>query len=197
MIKTTLSCVDKFNIAMLAFSTLLKFLTLFIWYLSSDHRATGHDVFGIHDETVFTEEGDNALEQILHRIELVQSRVHKLKVQLDSVMTKNAGKFSSSENLSQLMACDVQTSSVRSPTFSACNGDDTVSVGGLYTSSQHISDYDLGDFVMPDSAVSSFGEAIPIPDIIESTVGLLSSIDVTEYQAQAGDSSEGVRRKKQ
>ncbi|KAL0432886.1 UNVERIFIED_CONTAM: hypothetical protein Slati_2622900 [Sesamum latifolium] len=106
-------------------------------------------------------------------------------------MIKNAGKFSSSENLSQLVAGDVQTSSVRSPTFSACNGD-TVSVGGLFTRSQHISDYDLGDFIMPDSAVSSFGEAIPIPDIIESTVGLLSSIDVTQHQAQVGDSSEKI-----
>lgn len=47
--------------------------------------------------------------------------------------------------------------------------------------------------MMPDGAVSSFGEAIAVPDIIESTVGLLSSIDVTELEAQVGDSSEKVR----
>lgn len=104
-------------------------------------------------------------------------------------MINNASKFSSSENLSQLVPCDLQTSSIRSPTFSACNGD-TVSVGDLY---QTISDYDIGDFMMPDGAVSSFGEAIAVPDIIESTVGLLSSIDVTELEAQVGDSSEKVR----
>ncbi|KAK4421999.1 hypothetical protein Salat_2150600 [Sesamum alatum] len=158
---------------------------------NSDHHTTSHDEFGLQDETVFAEDNDNFLEHILRKIELVHGRVHKLKAQLDSVMIKNAGKFSSSENLSQLVAGDVQTSSVRSPTFSACNGD-TVSVGGLFTPSQHISDYDLGDFIMPDSAVSSFGEAIPIPDIIESTVGLLSSIDVTQHQAQVGDSSEKI-----
>ncbi|KAK4387905.1 hypothetical protein Sango_2397100 [Sesamum angolense] len=158
---------------------------------NSDQHTTSHDEFGAHDETVFPEDNDNFLEHILRKIELVHSRVHKLKAQLDEVMIKNAGKFSSSENLSQLVAGDVQTSSVRSPTFSACNGD-TVSVGGLFTPSQHISDYDLGDFIMPDSAVSSFGEAIPIPDIIESTVGLLSSIDVTQHQAQVGDSSEKI-----
>ncbi|KAL0366603.1 UNVERIFIED_CONTAM: hypothetical protein Sradi_3550400 [Sesamum radiatum] len=168
------------------------FLGCFQLIPSADQHTTSHDEFGVHDETVFPEDNDNFLEHILRKIELVHSRVHKLKAQLDDVMIKNAGKFSSSENLSQLVAGDVQTSSVRSPTFSACNGD-TVSVGGLFTPSQHISDYDLGDFIMPDSAVSSFGEAIPIPDIIESTVGLLSSIDVTQHQAQVGDSSEKVR----
>lgn len=170
------------------------FLVCFSWSLFADQHTTGYDEFGIHDDCVFPEDNDNFLEHILRKIELVHTRVHKLKAQLDSVMIKNAGKFSSSENLSQLVAGDVQTSSVRSPTFSACNGD-TVSVGGLYTSSQHISDYDMGDFIMPDSAVSSFGEAVPIPDIIESTVGLLSSIDVTQHQAQVGDSSEKVRHK--
>ncbi|KAG6409310.1 hypothetical protein SASPL_127347 [Salvia splendens] len=54
-------------------------------------------------------------------------------------------------------------------------------------------DYDIGDFVLPDSPeVSSFGEPIAIPDIIESTVGLLSSIDVTQHQSQIGDSSEKI-----
>ncbi|KAK6116762.1 hypothetical protein DH2020_049495 [Rehmannia glutinosa] len=154
-------------------------------------HATGNDESGIHDDCVFSVDNDIFLEHIIRKIELVHTRVFKLKAQLTLVMTKNASKFSSSENLSQLVACDVQTSSVRSPTLSACNGD-TVSVGGLYTSPQHISDYDIRDFIMPDSAVSSFGEAIRIPDIIESTVGLLSSIDVTQHHAQVGDSSERI-----
>ncbi|XP_051126391.1 uncharacterized protein LOC127248215 [Andrographis paniculata] len=146
---------------------------------NSDQAMAGVDEFETQD-TLITQDSDNALEQILRRIELVHSRVHNLKSQLDSVMSKNAPKFSSSENLSQLMACDAQTSSGCSPTFSACNGD-TISAAGL--------DYDLGDFTMPDSFI---GEAIPIPDIIESTVGLLSSVDVTHHQAQAGDSSEKI-----
>ncbi|KAG8375883.1 hypothetical protein BUALT_Bualt09G0005500 [Buddleja alternifolia] len=159
---------------------------------NSDHNSTGQDEFGIQNDSVFPEDNDNNLiEHVLRKIELVHSRVHKLKFQLDSVIINNTAKFSSSENLSQLVACDLQTSSVRSPTFSACNGD-TVSVGCLYGSSQHISDYDLGDFIIPGSAVSSFGEAISIPDIIESTVGLLSSIDVTQNQVQVGDSSEKI-----
>ncbi|PIN01816.1 hypothetical protein CDL12_14762 [Handroanthus impetiginosus] len=160
---------------------------------NSDQHTNAHDEFGLHDDGAFPDDDDNFLEQILRKIELVHGRVHKLKAQLDSMMIKHASKFSSSENLSQLVACDVQTSSVRSrsPTFSACNGD-TVSVGGLYTSSQNIMDCDIGDFIMPDGAVSSFGEAFPIPDIIESTVGLLSSVDVTQHHPHVGDSSEKI-----
>ncbi|KAL6527152.1 hypothetical protein OROGR_016242 [Orobanche gracilis] len=160
---------------------------------SSDQHATGHAEFGIHDDHVFPEDDNNNnynfLGQILHKIELVQGRINKMKDKLDSVMTKNAVRFSSSENLSQL----VQTSSVRSPTFSVCNGD-TVSVGGsLYASPQHMADYGISDLMMPDSAVSSFGDAtVPIPDIIESTVGLLSSIDVTQHHTHVGDSSERI-----
>ncbi|KAL6578180.1 hypothetical protein OROMI_010508 [Orobanche minor] len=160
---------------------------------AKDQHVTGHAEFGIHDDHVFPEDDSNNnynfLEQILRKIELVQGRVNKMKDKLDLVMTKNAVRFSSSKSLSQL----VQTSSVRSPTFSACNGD-TVSVGGsLYASPQHMTDYDIRDLMMPDSAVSSFSEAtIPIPDIIESTVGLLSSIDVTQHHTHVGDSSERI-----
>ncbi|CAI9770922.1 unnamed protein product [Fraxinus pennsylvanica] len=155
-----------------------------------DQNNSGYDESGFHDDCSFLEEKDNDLEHILHKIGLVHTRVQKMKARLDSTMVKNAAKFSSSENLSQLVAYDAQTSSIRSPTFSACNGD-TVSVGGLHMPTQHLSFYDLGDFIMPD-AVSSYGEAIPVPDIIESTVGLLSSVDVTQHQAQVGDSSERI-----
>ncbi|KAL3619902.1 hypothetical protein CASFOL_034814 [Castilleja foliolosa] len=158
---------------------------------NSDQQMNGHE-FGFHDDCVFPEEdNNNSVEHALLKIELVQARVSKLKDKLNSVMTTNAIRFSSSENLSQLVAGDGQTSSVCSPMLSACDGDNVL-VGGLYTLSQHITDYDLGDFIMPDSVVSSFGEAIEIPDIIESTVGLLSSIDVTQHHAQVGDSSERI-----
>ncbi|KAA8527245.1 hypothetical protein F0562_034658 [Nyssa sinensis] len=159
----------------------------------TEQSTAGHDEFGINDDCSFLEskDTDKSLEHILQKIEVVHSRVHKLKAQLDMVMSKNAGKFSSSENLSLLAPCDVQTSSVRSPTFSACNGD-TVSMGPIYNPSQHMSEYDVGDLVMPESAVSSYGEAIHVPDIIESTVGLLSSADVTLHQPQSGDSCEDI-----
>lgn len=149
----------------------------FFWCLLAGPHTTSHDEFDFNDSCVIPDDDDNFLEHVLGKIELVHTRVHKLKGQLDSIMIKNASKFSSSENLSQLVAGDVQTSS---PMLSACNGD-TLSLGDF-----------MGSFILPDTA-DSFGETIAIPpDIIESTVGLLSSIDVTQHNAQVGDSSEKV-----
>ncbi|KAK9287756.1 hypothetical protein L1049_016196 [Liquidambar formosana] len=159
----------------------------------TDQNASGNDEFGINDDQSFLEfrDGDNSLEQILWKIDIVHTRVHRLRNQLDAVMSQNAGRFSSSENLSLLAPCDAQTSSAHSPTFSAGNGD-TISVGAIYTPTRHSTEFELGDLVMPNSAVSSYGEAIPIPDIIESTVGLLSAADVTLHQPHIGDSCEDI-----
>ncbi|KAF7805310.1 uncharacterized protein G2W53_037471 [Senna tora] len=159
----------------------------------ADPHADLTDRFGITDDQSFFEfsDGDNSLEQLLWTIETVHSRVHKLKRQVNVIMSKNALKFSSSENLSLLPHGEVQTSSAHSPTFSAGNGD-TISAGAIYNSTQHVPEFDFGDLVMPDSAVSSYGEATTIPDIIESTVGLLSAADVTLHQPQTGDSCEDM-----
>lgn len=167
------------------------FWILTVIFVVAERTTTGKDEFGLNNDWSFLEDKDTYLEQIFQKIEVVHSRVQKLKSQLDVIMSKNAAKFSSSENLSHHVPCDVQTSSVRSPTFSACNGDTTL-MGGLYDPIHSISEYDLGDLMLPDSAVSSFGEAIHIPDIIESTVGMLSSVDVTHHYSQMGDSGEDV-----
>ncbi|KAL3507044.1 hypothetical protein ACH5RR_032426 [Cinchona calisaya] len=151
----------------------------------------GGDECGFNNDWLVNKVDSDFQEHTLQQIDIIHTRVHKLKAQLDSIMTKYAGKFSSSESLNHLLPCDLPTSSVHSPTFSACNGD-PVSVGGLYSSIQHMSEYDLGDFVLPDCSVSCYVEGILIPDIIESTVGLLSSADVTHHQAQVADSCEKI-----
>ncbi|XP_039033141.1 uncharacterized protein LOC120168970 isoform X1 [Hibiscus syriacus] len=46
--------------------------------------------------------------------------------------------------------------------------------------------------VIPASAISSYGEAFHVPDIIESTVGLLSSAEVTCHQPPLVDSCEDI-----
>ncbi|XP_022722984.1 uncharacterized protein LOC111280087 isoform X2 [Durio zibethinus] len=152
-----------------------------------DQHTDCNDKFGINNDQLLLEfrDGNNPLEQVLRKIEIVRSRVQKLRSQLDLVMSKNASKFSSSENLSLLAACDAQTSSAPSPTFSAGNGE-TISAGPAYNTNQQISEYDVGDLVMPASA------AFHVPDIIESTVGLLSSADVTCHQPQIGDLCEDI-----
>ncbi|KDP44239.1 hypothetical protein JCGZ_05706 [Jatropha curcas] len=159
----------------------------------TEQRADVNDKFGIdNDQLSFElEDGDHSLERVLWKIEIAQSRIHKLKNQLDMVISKNTAKFSSSETLSLLVPCDAQTSSAPSPTFSAGNGE-TLSIGAMHNAAQHISGYDIGDLMLPDSAISSYGEVIHVPDIIESTVGMLSAADVTFHQPQIGDSCEDI-----
>ncbi|XWS09428.1 hypothetical protein CRYUN_Cryun40dG0083800 [Craigia yunnanensis] len=165
----------------------------FVNTANTDQHTNCNDKFGINNDQLLLEfrDGTNSLEQVLWKIEIVHSRLQKLRSQLDLVMSKNASKFSSSENLSLLAACDAQASSAPSPTFSAGKGE-TISVEPAYNINQQISEYDVGDLVLPASAISSYGEAFHVPDIIESTVGLLSSADVTCLQPQIGDSGEDI-----
>ncbi|CAH2063517.1 unnamed protein product [Thlaspi arvense] len=140
------------------------------------------------DDSLFDHrEGDSVLEEVLWKIELVHSQVHRLKTQVDVVMSKNAARFSSSENLSLLAA-----SSAPSPTVSA-GGGDVISMGAIYNASQHMADYVLGDLVFAsEGVISSYGDAFHIPDIIESTVGLFADADVTLHHPQIGDSCEDI-----
>lgn len=137
---------------------------------------------------------DVSFELLLQNIENLQCRVRTLKSGISEITSRNVSRFSSSENFSLILHGDVQTSSAQSPTNSAGNGyTASVGVGGIYNSSQHAADeFEFADFVFPDSCVSSFGEATSIPDIIESTVGLLAAADVTLQSALVADSGEHV-----
>ncbi|XP_042507930.1 uncharacterized protein LOC122084017 [Macadamia integrifolia] len=161
--------------------------------IAADRNANGNGEFGVDYEWPLLDfgEGDNPLEQILWKIEDVQSRAHKLKTQLDKVMNSNAGRLSSAENLNLLLPSEVPSSSARSPTVSLGKGC-TTQTHVLYTPPPHVSKHEIGDLVMPESAVSSYGEANPLPDIIESTMGLLSAADIALDQPQIGDSCEDI-----
>lgn len=131
---------------------------------------------------------DFTLEQVLQKIEAVYSRVHKLRDLLDLIMSQNALKLSSSENLSLLQAPfeEAETSSAPSPTFSARSGD--LQLMGP----DRLPNYSLDNLILPESVVSSFDEVVSIPDVIESTVGLLSAADVTLHQPILGDTTGDV-----
>ncbi|CAN0922925.1 hypothetical protein LINGRAHAP2_LOCUS33302 [Linum grandiflorum] len=158
----------------------------------TDTRPERKDKFGdSNDELPFSfGDTDNYLENMLISIEASHSRVHKLKDQLDLVISNNASKFSSWDNLSLLAApCEGQTSSAPSPVLSVGYGGETLA--------QHMSGYDMSDLALPESAMSSFGEAIHVPDIIESTAGLMTShedmLENVVIKKEAGDAEkEGV-----
>ncbi|KAK9058399.1 hypothetical protein SSX86_023241 [Deinandra increscens subsp. villosa] len=132
-----------------------------------EQNTTNPEVLGLslHNHLSFFEDEDNDIEHILHKIEITHSRVHILKSQLDLVVSENSQLFPFSENLSNPGPSEEQTRAVHSPTFSN-------------------SEFDMGGLEMYEH------EGFHIPDIIESTVGTLSSIDVTQHQPQFGDSCE-------
>ncbi|KAI5427465.1 hypothetical protein KIW84_032756 [Lathyrus oleraceus] len=118
--------------------------------------------------------------QLLWNIYNLHNGVRMLKSGINAITSRNASKFSESENFSLVpYGGEVQTSSAQSPTSSVGNEYTTsVGGGGVFNSSQNVADeYDFGDFVFSDSAVSSFGEASNISDIIESTAGLLAAAE--------------------
>ncbi|KAI3683331.1 hypothetical protein L1987_83834 [Smallanthus sonchifolius] len=134
-----------------------------------EQNTTNQEVLGLsmHSHLSFFEDEDNDTEHILHKIEITHSRVHKLKSQLELVISENAQLFPFSENLNSLGPSEEQTRANHSPTYSN-------------------SEFDMGGLEMYEH------EGFHIPDITESTVGTLSSIDVTQHQPQFGDSCEKI-----
>ncbi|KAL9233158.1 hypothetical protein vseg_008188 [Gypsophila vaccaria] len=146
------------------------------------------DENGVSDEWLKNDE--DSMEEILRQIGTVQSQVLSLRNHLDTVMSKNGLKFSSSENLSLLSPDDGQTSAASSPVFSAGNGDNMY-IDDMYAS-HNLSEFDLDDLVVPECIIPGYGYGTQIPDVIESTVGLLSAADVVIHQAQIMESAENI-----
>lgn len=90
------------------------------------------------------------MEHILWKIDYLQSQVDKLKSRVDKVMHENAGKFSCTEDLSLPMPCNA----------SPPNSGDRMAVG-TYIASQLISEYSMGNALLPESAVTSQGDVVP------------------------------------
>ncbi|XP_039033105.1 uncharacterized protein LOC120168921 [Hibiscus syriacus] len=156
-------------------------MTLKIIIISdTDQHTDCNDKSDINNDQLLFEFRDenNSLEQVLRKIEIVHAKVQKLRNQLDQVMSKNVSKFSSSENLSFLAACDAQTSSAPSPTLSAGNGD-TISARPAFNTTQQICEY-AGDMVMPASAISSYEEAFHLPGTCHQPPLVDSCEDIVE-----------------
>ncbi|KAL5574745.1 hypothetical protein UlMin_016444 [Ulmus minor] len=158
----------------------------------SERNTDGYDKIAAPDKwTSFELQDSDSIEQLLSRIETAHNRIQMMKSQMDLLMSQNSCmfSFSSSENLS-FLALDMQTSSADSFAFGAGIGE-ALSPGAIYNTTQNLSEFDLADLAIPE-CVSSFGEAMSIPDIIESNMGLLSATDVTLHQPQFGDSTEYI-----
>ncbi|GKE42757.1 hypothetical protein Tco_1470041, partial [Tanacetum coccineum] len=116
----------------------------------TEQNTTSQEVLdhGLHTNWAFLENEDNDMEQLLQKIDMADTRVQKLKAQLDLVISENA--------------LEAQTSAIHSPTFSTCNADAGGLCGGM---TRHNSELDLEGLEMsehgaPESpAVSLKGES--------------------------------------
>lgn len=146
----------------------------------AERNSVGREGYAIQDEISFHENNDNTdfIGEMLQNIEETHSRVQRLKSRLITVLEENCMNFSSSEDMSLLIP-----SATQSPNLSTCNGD-TSSLGAFLN--------EIGDFVVPHNMGENFGVPFLVPDIIESTASLLSSIDVTMLHPEIGDSCEAI-----
>ncbi|XP_030465034.1 uncharacterized protein LOC115684441 isoform X2 [Syzygium oleosum] len=113
-------------------------------------------------------DGANSLEQILAKIETAKSYICKLKARMDKVLSENPGKFSSVNRLCMLTPKDELTSSDKKQASHHGNGL-VSSCKSVFTASLQVSNHNVDDILMPETANSTLGEATPLPDIIEST----------------------------
>ncbi|KAK1309814.1 hypothetical protein QJS10_CPA08g00007 [Acorus calamus] len=147
----------------------------------SDRTANCADDIGDNQDSLVPEfrENDSLLEQILLWIDALQSRVHKLKIQLDKAVFRNSVKRSSTENLHLLTTGDLPASSAQSPTSSHVNVD-TMPVGSMYTPQQHsLADVDMEELVLPGSAVSSYEEVNSPSHMIDNSMDPLSIDEIS------------------
>lgn len=113
---------------------------------------------------------DNSLEQMLWKIDMLQSQVCKLKARVDKVVSENPGKFCSVNKLSALVPCNALNGSDENAAYPTKNGNGILDRSHCL-SSQHISDdSNMGDLFVPESTVSTHGEVTPRPDLIDTTV---------------------------
>lgn len=129
--------------------------------LSADDSTKGNN-----DADWLLGNGDDAtVEQILVSIQSVQDRVCSLRSDLKKAMAKKSKGL--------LLKVNTQVNGAQSSNCSHGKGKVTEMPE---ISPQDASDCDMGDTDMPDSAVSSYGEANNM-DIFESTMNLLSVED--------------------
>ncbi|KAJ0977029.1 hypothetical protein J5N97_012503 [Dioscorea zingiberensis] len=137
-----------------------------------DERNRSTDVFEALNEWLTFGGRDASLEQILLNIDVVQSRIVKLRSRLDSLMRTNNREIAMSQGF--LGSVETHHSHALSPSSSPRNNGDATLQGALHTPPHHVSEYETEDAVLPGSTVSSYGDAAE-PDIVESTLDLLSA----------------------
>ncbi|XP_068329521.1 uncharacterized protein [Pyrus communis] len=137
------------------------------WGDSGDKTCTGNKDVETNDiwSSLEFRDGNSSLEDILWKIEVVHSKVWKLKTRVDKVVKENQGNISSANNF--LVPCDALMGSAQNPAFRGENGNRLL-FESLSTASMRIK-CDTGDPFLPEIAVSSLAELTPRPGITVNT----------------------------
>lgn len=122
-----------------------------------------NDEFGTQDGLTSLQSRDSISEHILRQIEVLKSQVHKLRSRADKVACENPVNFFPVNDLSILAPCNALTSSEQNPASVPKIGDRL-----LHIQTQRMSGCNMGD-LMPESAISSHGEATFRSDMIGNT----------------------------
>ncbi|XWS42832.1 hypothetical protein CRYUN_Cryun16bG0048300 [Craigia yunnanensis] len=149
------------------------------WGDLDNKTINGYDDIGCNDGWPFQSRDGDLTEQILWKIEVLQSRIHILKTRMDKVVNGSPQKLSSINMLSSLVPSDVLNNSGNHP--DAEKGDRN---SLQCTTSQHASEFDMWDNFMPESAVLSHKEVAPLPDMIRSMSRRLLEISSENIEAE-------------
>lgn len=130
----------------------------------------GNDESEHNDEWLWlgSGDGDNSVEEMFRKIEILQSQTRNLKSRLNKVKGENPGKFSLVDDLDLPVSSNGLTSSALS-LGSTPNNTDRMPVGSSDIASQLILQYNRDNKVKPESAVSSHGVVSHLPDKIKRT----------------------------
>ncbi|KAL0373480.1 UNVERIFIED_CONTAM: hypothetical protein Sradi_3263700 [Sesamum radiatum] len=124
-------------------------------------KVNANDEFLGEDEMLCIEtESDDNLQHIFQKIEFLQSQVGKLKSRVDKVIiSEKAETFPLTENLSLPF---LDNPLIHSPLNTATppNDGDRMPVG-TYLAAQLMSEFNMGDLLVPESMLTSHGEVFP------------------------------------
>ncbi|KAK6930471.1 hypothetical protein RJ641_004565 [Dillenia turbinata] len=157
----------------------------------SEQKTKGNEESNVDDNLTLKDPlGDDSFwETMLWKTEIVQARVCRLRSQLEMVTPEDVWSLSQVDNLSLSSTSDGEMNSIHSPILLDGNGDTTTGEG-LLPSVPLVLEHINKNPLMQEDNMPSYQDAITVPDVVESTVGLSSATDVSLHQPILVDSYE-------
>lgn len=143
---------------------------------NQEKTSNGTNVVRVEEELISREfkVGSNSLEQIFWKIGTMQWQVNEMKTRVHKILSENAARFSSTENLSLLVSCNNSlTSSAENPA-SPPNYEHEITAAASSISveiERSDSDANMVDVAIPESAALRLGEANHVEETSQPAFG--------------------------